>query len=82
MQPRFTVGILVLQAEGLVCAIRYLGFPFQTTPAGVVANVFCDIQTPRREAFTGDPRLVLRNAFIKAEDLGYVANVGPKLEIF
>ena len=38
MQPRLTVGILVLQAEGLVCAIRYLGFLFQTTPAGVVAE--------------------------------------------
>ena len=39
MQPRLTVGILVLQAEGLVCAIRYLGFLFQTTPAGVVAEL-------------------------------------------
>ena len=39
MQPRFTVGILVLQAEGLVSAIRYLGFFFQTTPAGVVAEL-------------------------------------------
>ncbi len=29
MQPRLTVGILVLQAEGLVCAIRYLGFSFR-----------------------------------------------------
>ncbi|OFP79692.1 hypothetical protein HMPREF2972_08230 [Neisseria sp. HMSC066B07] len=38
MQPRLTVGILVLQAEGLVCAIRYLGFLFQTDPAGVVAK--------------------------------------------
>ncbi|OAM38689.1 hypothetical protein A7Q00_10515 [Eikenella halliae] len=38
MQSRFMVGILVLQAEGLVCAIRYLGFLFQTTPAGVVAE--------------------------------------------
>ena len=38
MQPRFTVGILVLQAEGLVCAIRYLGFLFQTAPTGVVAK--------------------------------------------
>ena len=37
MQPRFTVGILVLQAEGLVSAIRYLGFLFQTTPGGVFA---------------------------------------------
>ena len=38
MQPRFTVGILVLHAEGLVCAIRYSSFFFQTTPAGVVAE--------------------------------------------
>ena len=38
MQPRLTVAILVLQAEGLVCAIRYLGFLFQTAPAGVVAK--------------------------------------------
>ena len=38
MQPRFTVGILVLQAEGLVCAIRYLGFLFQMPLAGIVAE--------------------------------------------
>ncbi|OHR76623.1 hypothetical protein HMPREF3277_00435 [Neisseria sp. HMSC70E02] len=38
MQPRFMVGILVLQAEGLVCAICYLGFLFQTSPAGIVAE--------------------------------------------
>ena len=38
MQPGLTVGILVLQAERLVCAIRNLGFFFQTTPAGVVAE--------------------------------------------
>ena len=29
---------MVLQAEGLVSAIRYLGFLFQTTPAGIVAE--------------------------------------------
>ena len=38
MQPRFMVGILVLLAEGLVGIIRYSGFLFQTTPAGVVAE--------------------------------------------
>ena len=38
MQPRLQVGILVLQAEWLVCAIRYLGFLFQTIPAGIVAE--------------------------------------------
>ena len=37
------VGILVLQAEGLVCAIHYLGFFFQMTPADVVAEVVVGI---------------------------------------
>ena len=31
MQSRLTVGVLVLQAEGLVCAIRYLDFTLQFT---------------------------------------------------
>ena len=38
MQPRLAVCILVLQAEGLVCAIRYLGFLFQTAPAVIIAE--------------------------------------------
>ena len=38
MQPRLAVGVLVLQAEGLVCAIRYPGFLFQTAPTSVVAK--------------------------------------------
>ena len=38
MQPRLAVGVLVLQTEGLVCAIPYLGFLFQTTSAGIVAE--------------------------------------------
>ena len=38
MQPRLLVAVLVLQAEGLVRRLRYLGFLFQTTPAGVVAE--------------------------------------------
>ena len=37
MQPCLTVGILVLQAERLVCAIRYSSFFFQTPPNGVFA---------------------------------------------
>ena len=38
MQSRLTVGVLVLQAEWLVCAIRYLGFLFHTILAGIVAE--------------------------------------------
>ena len=37
MQSSFTVDILVLQTEGLVCAIYYLGFLFQTPPGGLFA---------------------------------------------
>ncbi len=37
MQSSFTVGILVLQTEGLVCAIRYLEFLFKTPPGGLFA---------------------------------------------
>ena len=38
MQPRFTVSVLVLQAEGLVSTIRYLGFLFQMTFARIVTE--------------------------------------------
>ena len=38
MQPRLTVSVRVLQAEVLVRAIRYFGFLFQATPAGIVAE--------------------------------------------
>ena len=38
MQPRFTVGILVLKAEGLVSTVRYSDFLFQTAPTSVVAK--------------------------------------------
>ena len=38
MQTRLTVGVLVLHAERLVCAIRYLSFLFQTIPAGIFAE--------------------------------------------
>ena len=38
MQPRFPVGVLVLQAEGLVSTIRYSGFLFQMAPTSVVAE--------------------------------------------
>ena len=36
MQPRLAVGILVLQAEWLVSAIRYFGFALQFAPAVII----------------------------------------------
>ena len=68
-----------------------LAFPdantFQLMPRkegehSAVARVFCDIRTPSREPFDGDPRGVLMREFTKADDMGYVFNVGPKIEYF
>ena len=39
MQSGLFIEVLVLQAEGLVSTIRYLGFLFQTTPTGVVVKL-------------------------------------------
>ena len=49
---------------------------------GVSARVICDICTPHREPFEGDPRGGLRKLFATLEEKGYVANVGPRIEYF
>ena len=38
MQPRLTVGILVLQAEGLVSSSGCVGFTLQFAPAVIIAE--------------------------------------------
>lgn len=47
-----------------------------------VARVFCDVFTPDREPFAGDPRAALRRMFHKAEKAGYLLNVGAELEYY
>lgn len=47
-----------------------------------VARVFCDVCTPDREPFAGDPRTALRRMFHKAEKAGYLLNVGAELEYY
>lgn len=47
-----------------------------------VARVFCDVCTPDREPFAGDPRAALRHMFHKAEKAGYLLNVGAELEYY
>ncbi len=47
-----------------------------------VARVFCDVCTPDRKPFAGDPRDALRRMFRKAEKAGYLLNVGPELEYY
>ena len=47
-----------------------------------VARVFCDVCTPDRKPFDGDPRDALRRMFYKAEKAGYLLNVGAELEYY
>ena len=62
MQPSFTVGILVLQAEGLVCAIRYLGFLFQTTSMLTANEIVKEqiVQTTSKKVLRSSERQKLR----------------------
>jgi len=46
-----------------------------------VARMFCDIQTPERTPYEGDPRQILRRAINRMEEIGFdTFNVGPELE--
>src|ERR1700716_90303 len=48
-----------------------------------VARMFCDVQTPERTPYEGDPRHVLRRALDRAAAMGFdTFNVGPELEYF
>jgi glutamine synthetase len=48
-----------------------------------VGRMFCDILTPERTPYEGDPRHVLRRALSRMEELGFETfNVGPELEYF
>lgn len=47
-----------------------------------VARVFCDMCTPDRKPFAGDPRDALRRMFYRAEKAGYLLNVGAELEYY
>jgi glutamine synthetase len=48
-----------------------------------VGRMFCDVVTPNREPYEGDPRHVLRRALERAAAMGFDAfNVGPELEYF
>ena len=47
-----------------------------------VARVFCDVCTPDRKPFAGDPRDALRRMFREAEKAGYLLNVGAELEYY
>src|ERR1700742_1564361 len=63
-------------------AATFCELPWRPEEAGV-ARMFCDIQTPERTPYEGDPRHVLRRAVKRAEDMGFEHfYVGPELEYF
>lgn len=49
---------------------------------GKVARLLCDVYTPERVPFEGDPRHVLKRAVEEAEKMGYKFMVGPECEFF
>src|SRR5437868_6825835 len=56
--------------------------PWRPAEQGV-GRMFCDIQTPERTPYEGDPRYVLRRALERAEAMGFDHfYVGPELEYF
>lgn len=55
--------------------------PWRPSESGV-ARVFCDIKTPDRKPFEGDPRRCLIRVFEKADREGYVFDVGPKMQYY
>jgi glutamine synthetase len=56
--------------------------PWRPSDDGV-ARMFCDVQTPKRNPYEGDPRHVLRRALQRASEMGFDDfMVGPELEYF
>jgi glutamine synthetase len=48
-----------------------------------VGRMFCDVLTPERTPYEGDPRHILRRALKRSAELGFdTFNVGPELEYY
>src|SRR6478735_6469228 len=63
-------------------ASTFAVLPWRPDEQGV-ARMFCDILTPERTPYEGDPRHVLRRALERASAMGFdTFNVGPELEYF
>src|SRR5919197_1380669 len=60
----------------------FAALPWRPEEQGV-ARMFCDVVTPSREPYEGDPRHVLRRALDRAAEMGFDRfYVGPELEYF
>lgn len=60
----------------------WLVFPWDSNQ-GRVARLICDVHLTDGSPFQGDPRIVLKQVVLQAEELGFSAfNVGPEPEFF
>src|ERR1700739_2071970 len=63
-------------------ASTFAVLPWRPDEQGV-GRMFCDVITPERAPYEGDPRHVLRRALERARAMGFETfNVGPELEYF
>ena len=63
-------------------ATTFAVLPWRPDEQGV-GRMFCDVLTPERTPYEGDPRHVLRRAVERMQGLGFdTFNVGPELEYF
>jgi glutamine synthetase len=63
-------------------ATTFAVLPWRPDREGV-GRMFCDILTPERTPYEGDPRHVLRRALDRMHQMGFdTFNVGPELEYF
>ncbi|MGI1658404.1 MAG: type I glutamate--ammonia ligase [Desulfitobacterium sp.] len=49
---------------------------------GKVARIICDVKNHDGSQFAGDPRYILKRTLQKAEEKGYIFQVGPECEFF
>jgi len=56
--------------------------PWRPREHAAEARMFCDIFTPQKEPFEGDPRYVLKRNLEKTAKMGYTYYTGPELEYF
>ncbi|MGX7099774.1 type I glutamate--ammonia ligase [Globicatella sanguinis] len=50
---------------------------------GRIARLICDVHTPKREPFKGDPRSNLKRSLVKMREMGFKSfNLGPEPEFY
>lgn len=59
----------------------YTIFPWRPS-GGAVARLICDVYTPDKKPFEGDPRTNLKRLVKEAEEMGFIMNAGPEAEFF